>query len=75
MQLLNRNNLAVHFAASREETRWTKPAILVTTQETVATDGHVLARVSMPNADPSAFPVIDGFTPNGFEREIGRAHV
>lgn len=66
MKLLNRNNLAVRFAAAKEESRYTLRAILATEHETVATDGHVLVRVSVPELDANSFPAIDGFKPNGF---------
>jgi hypothetical protein len=70
MKLMNRNNLGVRFAASAQESRYTMGAILATENETVATDGHLLARVSMPNMDAKNFPVVDGFKPNGFKRGL-----
>jgi len=71
MKLLNKNNLAVSFAAATEESRYTCNAVLVTDKETVATDGHILARVSLPQGvEDSAFPTIEGFKPNGFSRAL-----
>ena len=71
MQLLNKNNFAVSFAAAKEQSRYTMHAILVTDQETVATDGHILARVSLPTeAKKQDFPNPPGFTPNGFTKAL-----
>lgn len=70
MKLLNRNNLAVTFAASKEESRYTMRAILCTEQETVATDGHMLVRTSLPKMNAVNFPVVTGFQPNGFTRAL-----
>jgi hypothetical protein len=58
MILLNKHNLAVSAFASQEESRYTLKAIQVTERETVATDGHILARVSNPNIKPEQFPSI-----------------
>lgn len=66
MKLINRNNLLATKFASQEESRYAINAILVTEHETVGTDGHILARVSLPNVPTERFPAIDGFTPNGF---------
>lgn len=70
MILLNRNNLAVRFAASDETSRHALRAILATEHETVATDGHVLARVSVPDIKAESFPQVNGFNPNGFTRGL-----
>jgi hypothetical protein len=70
MKLLNKHNMAVRFAASKEESRYTLRAILATENETVATDGHIMCRVSLPNTDAKNFPLVDGFTPNGFTRGL-----
>ena len=76
MKLLNKRNLAVRFAASKfaaskEQSRYATRGILATENETVATDGHVLARVSLPrDANAGNFPTIDGFKPNGFSRGV-----
>lgn len=66
MKLINRNNLAVTFAASKEKSRYTLQAILATENETVATDGHTMARISLPSVKTECFPSISGFKANGF---------
>jgi len=66
MKLINRNNLAVRFATAKEKSRYTLRAVLATESETVATDGHILARVSLPVQDS---------TPNGFTRGLIPADV
>lgn len=70
MKLLNKHNLAVRFATAKEESRYTLRAILATENETVATDGHIMCRVSLPKTDAKNFPTIEGFTPNGFTRGL-----
>jgi hypothetical protein len=67
---MNRSNLAVRTFAAKDKNRYTLQAILATEHETVATDGHVLARVSLPALDAANFPALDGFKPNGFTRGL-----
>jgi len=57
--MLNKHNLDVAKFASKEESRYTMNAILVTPHETVATDGHRLVRVSLPKRED--FPSRNGF--------------
>jgi hypothetical protein len=59
--LLNKHSLNVHEFAAQEESRYTLRAIHVTEQETVATNGHYLVRVSHPTINPNQFPVVPGF--------------
>jgi hypothetical protein len=70
MKLMNRNNLSIRAFAAKEKSRYSLRAILATEKETVATDGHILARVSLPALDASNFPTVDGFKPNGFTRGL-----
>jgi hypothetical protein len=69
MRLVNKRNLELAKLASKEESRYQLSAILLTEAETVVTDGHILARVSLPEHKPEQFPVIEGFTPNGSNRD------
>src|SRR5271167_1770826 len=66
MILVNKHNLALADFAAKEESRYTLHGIQITTEETVVTDGHVLARVTLPAVETKNFPIIEGFTPNGF---------
>jgi len=59
--LLNKHSLNVHEFAAQEESRYTLRAIHVTEQETVATNGHYLVRVSHPTEKPENFPTVEGF--------------
>jgi DNA polymerase III sliding clamp (beta) subunit (PCNA family) len=55
--LLNKRNLAVVGAASKEESRYTLQAILMEADgSTVATNGHILARCSPATARAADFP-------------------
>jgi len=58
--MLNKRNLEVVKFAPVKESRYTYNNILVGPEGTVATDGHMLAIVSLPENDPAAFPVKDG---------------
>ena len=69
MRLVNKRNLELAKLASKDESRYQLSAILLTEAETVVTDGHILARVSLPEHKPDQFPVIAGFTPNGSNRD------
>ncbi len=68
MILVNRKLLKLAELAPKGELRYTPNAIAITQQETVVTDGHLLARVTHPKADASQFPLPQGFEAgNGFE--------
>ena len=73
--MLNKHNLAVHRFISKEDSRYTIKAIHVTPNETVATDGHSLVRVSTPEVKCDSFPtqrvkVTDQFKPFNLPYEI-----
>lgn len=60
--LLNKLNFAVLPFASKEDSRYTLKGILVTDKETVATDGHRLARITVPtDAKEENYPDVAGF--------------
>lgn len=59
--MLNRNNFEVEKYASRETSKYSLHAILVQPDATVATDGHTLIWMSVPEFEPGNFPSIDGF--------------
>lgn len=59
--MLNKANLQIAELACKEESRFTLNGILVTPQETVATDGHILARVTTPKVEGD-FPDVPGCT-------------
>jgi DNA polymerase III sliding clamp (beta) subunit (PCNA family) len=59
--LLNKHNLNITQFASKEETRYALKGILVTEHETVATNGHILVRVTTPTTDEKNFPDVPGF--------------
>lgn len=59
--MLNRNNFEVEKYASRETSEYSLHAILVQPDATVATDGHTLIWMSVPEFEPGNFPSIDGF--------------
>lgn len=59
--MLNKSNLQIADLASKEESRFSINGILVTPEETVATNGHILARVTMPKVDGD-FPDFPGCT-------------
>jgi hypothetical protein len=61
MKLLNKHNLAVAKFASQEESRYAIRAVLITENETVATDGHMIARTTLPAIDAARFPEVPGF--------------
>ncbi len=65
MLLLNKHNLAVTDFASDEEPRYSLKAIKVTPGYTAATDGSILAIVTVPKTKADQFPTVPGFTPNG----------
>ena len=58
--LINRANLAIAGLASSGEGRTGCEGVRVTAGETVATNGHVLGRVTLPIGDESEFPVVPG---------------
>jgi DNA polymerase III sliding clamp (beta) subunit (PCNA family) len=62
--LLNKHNLSIVSCASKDETRYGLCGVRVTKDYTEATDGHRLARVTVPTADPAEFPDV-GITANG----------
>jgi hypothetical protein len=71
LKLLNRKNLLATKFTAQEESRYTINGILITENETVGTDGHILARVSLPtDVYVQDFPTIEGFTPNGFKSAV-----
>lgn len=59
--LLNKHNLNIHKFCATEESRHVLRAILVTKDETVATDGHRLIRVTTPKMSDSLFPEVPDF--------------
>lgn len=64
--LLDRHSLAARYACSKEEHRGSIRNVLVTTRETVGTDGHMLAVISHPS-EPLRdvdFPTVPGFSPD-----------
>ena len=59
--LLNRANLAVVEAASKEDSRYTLKGILCDQEGTTATDGHILCHVTPPpGMTAEGFPVVVG---------------
>ena len=74
--MLNKHNLAVHRFISKEDSRYTIKAIHVTPNETVATDGHSLVRVSTlkdhkaENFPPQRVRVTDQFKPFNLPYEV-----
>lgn len=73
MILLNKKSLKLADFAPKDEARYILNAIHVTETETRVTDGHLLVRVSHPkdaNSKTSTFPVVPGFTPNGFKSAL-----
>lgn len=68
MSLLNALNLGVIKFSSKEASRFTLNGILVTPNETVATDGHRLTMVTTPTVKGggvASFPELPGFTIDG----------
>lgn len=64
--LINKHNLSVATCATKEARRYPMHAILVTPEETAATDGRILATVTTPKkVAPENFPAVPGFTPGG----------
>jgi DNA polymerase III sliding clamp (beta) subunit (PCNA family) len=61
--LLNAHSLSVAEFASKGHLRYALQAILVTQEETVATNGHYLVRVENPKAKLEQFPVVPGTVP------------
>lgn len=59
--MINRHNLAIAIACQKEGNRYTTQSILVTPNETVATDGHRLLRVSNPPSEAEHFPYSETF--------------
>lgn len=59
--LLNKHNLKIERFASEEKSRHTINAVCVTKKCTVATDGHLLVAVTLPDRGDSAFPHLPGF--------------
>ena len=71
MKTLNENNLRIAEILPEKVSRYTLRAILVTQQETIATDGHMLVSVSLPTeTDLGAQGDIPGFiaAPETFDR-------
>ncbi len=63
--MLNKHNLSITQFATRDESRYTLNAILVTPKETVATNGFTLARVTTPKGlKVENFPVTPGVKPS-----------
>jgi hypothetical protein len=56
--LLNKHNLNIAALCSKEESRFTLKAILVTPEASVETDGHQLIKVTLPNLKVESFPDI-----------------
>jgi hypothetical protein len=61
--LLNKHSLEVAEFASKVESRFTLKAVQVTMEETVATNGHYLVRVSHPEQKLQQFPNVAGTVP------------
>jgi hypothetical protein len=62
--MLNKHNLAIASLASKEESRFTLNAILVTPECTIETDGHQLVMVTTPKDVPvDSFPQVPGIPP------------
>lgn len=61
MILINKQSLKLADLAPKQESRYPINAINITQHETVATDGHMLIRVSHPKANISNFPMVEGF--------------
>lgn len=59
--LLNKNNLNIWKFCSKDDSRYSLRAMLVTKHETVATDGHRLVRVTVPKMNESLFPTVPDF--------------
>jgi hypothetical protein len=68
--LLNKHNLNIHKFCATEESRYTLRAILVTKKETVATDGHRLIRVTVPEMNDSLFPSVPEFKADDIDGRI-----
>lgn len=69
--LLNKRNLAVVGATSKEESRYTLQAVCMEPDgSTVATDGRILARCSPAKADASNFPANGNGNPAGWAGRV-----
>lgn len=60
--LLNKHNLKIERFASGESTRFTLQSVCLTDKCTVATDGHMLVAVTLPDRGDSVFPELPGFS-------------
>jgi predicted aconitase with swiveling domain len=58
--LLNKHNLELAKLCAKDESRYALSGIQITERETVVTDGHILARVTLPDIEPEHFPTITG---------------
>ena len=61
--MLNKNNLQLAQAASKEDSKYLLSGILVEPGFCVVTDGHQMIIVSTDKTPPGDFPAIPGFTP------------
>ena len=68
--LLNKHNLNIHRFCAKEESRYTLRALLVTKNETVATDGHRLVRITAPKTNESLFPSVPDFKADDIEGNV-----
>jgi hypothetical protein len=59
--MLNKHNLNVAQFASKEESRYTMNGVLVTPNETVATNGHYLVWCGKDSVEAENYPLIPGF--------------
>ena len=64
-RMLNIHNLNLADLCSKDESRFTLNAILVTKDCTVETDGHQLVKVTLPNYSADSFPEFPGFKATG----------
>lgn len=68
---INGNNLLVSKASSKDDTRYNLKSVYFTKTATVATDGHILARITYPlQYDDAELPAKDGEGPKGKAEEI-----
>jgi len=68
MRLLNRSNLETAKLCDADESRYALQHVLVTDKETVVSNGHYLVRVGLPDGKPENFPIVEGLSANGSNR-------
>jgi len=68
--LLNKHNLNIHKFCAKDMTRYALRALLVTKNETVATDGHRMVRITTPKTNESLFPSVPDFKADDIEGNL-----